>query len=217
MSSLVRQRVAAAFVAAIFLFGAVGYAVGTFDDRAPSAVDLGFVQDMITHHEQAVGMANIALETSDDPSIRTIASEVVLTQMREIGIFDATLQRWGRDRKPYDADVMDWMGMPMPRSEMPGYADEVELDALRAASGEEFEALFLNLLAAHHVAATQMAAFAADNARDGGVADLARVIERNQSVEIAEYAQLAERQGLPAIPGSPTLWEFAALARIART
>lgn len=217
MSSLDRQRIAAAFVAGIFLSGTVGYVVGTFDDRAPSAVDLGFVQDMITHHEQAVAMASIALETSDNPSIHTIASEVVLTQMREIGLFDATLQRWGRNRKPYDEEVMGWMGMPMPRSEMPGYADAIELEALRAATGEAFDALFLNMLSAHHVGGTQMAAFAADNARDPDVVDLAGVIERNQSVEIAEYAQAAERDGLPAIPGSPTLWELAELARIART
>ena len=217
MTSLDRQRVAAAFIAGIFLAGVFGYLVGTTDDRAPSAVDLGFVQDMITHHEQAVAMAGIALRTSESPSVRTIANEVVITQMREIGLFDATLQRWGRNRKSYDDEVMAWMGMPMPLEEMPGYADDIELAALQDATGADFDALFLSLLSAHHVGGTQMAAFAADNARDGRVADLAAVIERNQSVEIAEYAQAAEREGLPTIPGAPTLWELAELARVART
>lgn len=212
-----RLRVAAVVVATAFLAGAIGFVLGTADERVPSETDLGFAQDMITHHEQAVGMAQIALDQADSSTIRIFASEVIISQMREIGLLDSFLDRWGQLRKNRDEPVMAWMGMPMPLEEMPGYADEIELRALRETTGPEFDSLFLTLLAAHHVGGTQMAAFAADNARNGDVAALAEIIARNQSIEIAEYGETANRLMLPSIPGAPTFAEYAELARLAKT
>lgn len=204
-------------VAVAFLAGAVGFVLGTAGDRVPSETDLGFTQDMITHHEQAVAMARTALEQSESQSIRTFASEVMISQMREIGLLDSFLNRWGQTRKNPDDLVMEWMGMPMPIDDMPGYADPVELRALRETAGPDFDSLFLTMLAAHHVGGTQMAAFAADNARNDDLAELAEIIARNQSIEIAEYGMTAERLSLPAIPGAPTFAEFGELARLAKT
>ena len=204
-------------MAVAFLAGAIGFVLGTADERVPSETDLGFTQDMITHHEQAVAMAAIALDQADSSTIRIFASEVIISQMREIGLLDSFLNRWGRVRKDSDDIVMAWMGMPMPLEEMPGYADDIELRALRDATGPAFDSLFLTMLAAHHVGGTQMAAFAADNARSDDVTALAEIIARNQSIEIAEYGETARRLMLPSIPGAPTFEEYAELARLAKT
>lgn len=204
-------------VATAFLAGAIGFVLGTADERVPSGTDLGFVQDMIIHHEQAVAIAYTALDQSDSSAVRVFANEVIMSQMREIGLFDSFLNRWGRTRKSPDDTVMGWMGMPMPPDEMPGYADATQLRALRDTTGPEFDSLFLSTLAAHHVGGTQMAAFAAENARSDDVAALAALIARNQSIEIAEYGATADRLMLPAIPGAPSFAEYAELARVAKT
>jgi uncharacterized protein (DUF305 family) len=52
-------------------------------------------------------------------------------------------------------------------------------------------------MAAHHRGGVHMAEHAAVHADDPGVRDLASIMARNQAVEINEYRQVAEREGLP--------------------
>ena len=85
-----------------FLAGAVGYLVGDRESGPPtSAVDTGFLQDMIDHHEQAVTMASLANGSASNPVVRHLAREVLIEQRYEIGLMDGYLQaRAVADRSP---------------------------------------------------------------------------------------------------------------------
>lgn len=208
----VRGASAGVVVLVTGLAGVVGYVVGEADSRPPSQTDVGFAQDMIAHHGQAVQMAQLVDGRLGDSTVETVAREVVIFQQYENGVFDARLREWGQSRSS-DA-TMEWMGMEMPLEEMPGIASDAQMSMLRAAEGAELDQMFLTLLGAHHVGGVQMAAFAAENADDSGIAELAAVIARNQRLEINEFSLLMEKLGYREAPGSIPSDELAAIARL---
>ena len=180
-------RVIVLVTACAFLAGAAVYFV---ENRPVSSasVDAGFYRDMIFHHDQAVEMSLIELGAGEDPVVRRFAQEIVLFQRYEIGRMDEQLRQWGIGHHDDGDTAMAWMDAPVPVREMPGLATDEQMDALRAACGAEADELFLDLMAEHHRAGALMAEHAADHADDDGVRDLARVMARNQSIEINEFA-----------------------------
>jgi uncharacterized protein (DUF305 family) len=195
-----RGASAGVVVLSVGLAGVAGYAVGEADSRPPSQVDVGFAQDMISHHAQAVRMAQLVDGRLTSATVETVAREVVIFQQYETGIFDTRLREWGTNRG--GATTMEWMGIPMPLEEMPGIASEAQLAVLRDAQGEQLDEIFLTLLGAHHVGGVQMAAFAAENADDSAIAELAAVIARNQRLEINEFGFIMDSIGLSTPAGS---------------
>ncbi len=193
----------AAMVAALmFLAGAVGYFIGTRDTGTPGAdsVDAGFLQDMITHHEQAIQMSLIEIGAGVEPGVQTFAREIVLFQSYEIGLMDRQLNDWGYRRENRAPVAMEWMGMSVAPDAMPGLASEAEMGALRDLIGRDVDALFLKLMQDHHAGGVHMASYAAEHATDPFVQELAARMARNQRIEIGELEAARERAGLPAQP-----------------
>ena len=196
-----RQRVALV-VALLFLAGAAGYFIGARRDDPPAedSVDAGFLFDMITHHEQALDLAQLELGSGSVPSVNRHAREILQFQAYEIGLMERHLAEWGYrvDERPEQA--MAWMGDPVAVAEMPGLATGAELDALANAEGRDRDALFLALMADHHRGGVEMAEHAAEHADDEFVRRLAETVARNQRIEINELEQTREREGLDSSP-----------------
>jgi uncharacterized protein (DUF305 family) len=189
-------------VAIGFLGGAVGYVIGKGRPPSDDSVDVGFLQDMIDHHEQAVVMARSVLrkDTSGDdavdPIVRSIAEEIILIQEREIGLMDAQLSIWGKVRGDLDRNAMTWMGMSSSVAAMPGMQTEEALAALDAATGSEADRLFLTMMRDHHRGGVHMAQDAAKDAGSSRVRALAGRVARSQQSEIDEYTGILARLGL---------------------
>jgi uncharacterized protein (DUF305 family) len=186
-----------AILAAALVF--VGIAIGLVvaRDRPPGegSVDVGFLQDMLTHHDQALGVATLVVANGEDPTVRSYAREILVFQGYEIGVMTQMLDEWGHSRSGRSEQAMAWMDMPVPVEQMPGLLTDEQLDQLKAASGAELDALFLDLMADHHRGGLHMAEYSASNAGDEDVRELAARIARNQAGEINEYRALAERNG----------------------
>jgi uncharacterized protein (DUF305 family) len=56
--------------------------------------DKAFIDAMIPHHESAIEMAQVALEESDNPEIRTLAENIVEAQTREITQMEGWRKQW---------------------------------------------------------------------------------------------------------------------------
>jgi uncharacterized protein (DUF305 family) len=179
----------------------LGFAVATFvhRDRSPGegSVDVGFLQDMITHHEQAVEMAQSELANGSDPTVQSFAREILMFQAMEIGSMDRLLSDWGQGRGDPERTAMQWMDMSVPVARMPGMATKDQLAALQEAKGRAADTMFLELMARHHAGGIHMARYAAEHAGESTVRELAASMASNQAAEVNEFAQTAEQLKLP--------------------
>ena len=165
-------------------------------DRSPgeNSLEAGFARDMMVHHDQAVAMALIILDRTEDPTMRTIATDMALTQQHQIGQMYGWLNLWGLPATGSEP-AMTWMGHPT-TGLMPGMATPEELAHLERLSGEEADNAFLRLMSPHHQAALPMAEAALQGSAIPAVRDLARQIADAQRVEIANMeALLAKKTG----------------------
>ena len=178
----------------------VGVNIGRPDVPGDDSVDVGFLQDMIDHHDQGVAMAQLMLDSDAAPVVKGFAKEVVLLQRWDLGKMDAWLADWGKLRGDLDrTDVMGWMpGMPrsLTVAAMPGMASEEQLDQLEAATGPEKSRLFLTMMRDHHRGGLHMADYAATHAKTEKVHDLAELIAANQRKEVREYDLTRQQLGL---------------------
>lgn len=191
-------RVVALVVAVAFLAAAVTWTVGDRTRDPLNDVDVGFMQDMGYHHDQAVQMSLLLLAKDGVPSdLRHFAQEIIMDQRFEQGIFNAILDRFGYPAEPGD-EVMGWMGMePMPRDAMEGLATDDQMQQLRDAEGTDAEALWIALMTEHHLAGLHMADWAARHGQDATVRNLARAMVRGQRSEVIDIDRYRRREGLP--------------------
>ncbi|MFN8023844.1 MAG: DUF305 domain-containing protein [Acidimicrobiales bacterium] len=183
----------AALVAAVALLaGGIGWVVG--NNRAlpdPNATDIGFLQDMRYHHEQAVQMALLYLDDPDrDANLTTIAREIIVGQNIEIGRFIQLLRDYGESEVNETDLAMTWMDEPVALDRMPGMATEDDLIALSRAEGGDADELFVQLMTAHHQGGMHMAEWAATHAATDEVRTIATQMAKVQREEIDELARL---------------------------
>ncbi|HYF47053.1 MAG TPA: DUF305 domain-containing protein [Acidimicrobiales bacterium] len=189
-----------AVLVTISLMFLTGAAVFTWQQWAqeprPNDVDIGFADDMRTHHLQGVAMALAYLEDGADPTFRQMANEIVLVQAGENRLLNQYLQDW--EATDLDVDTaMAWMDAPVPQDAQPGMATDAELDRLDRATGEELDDLFSALMIEHHRGGVHMAEHAAAHGAEGDLTDLARAMAETQRSEVAEMNLRREALGLP--------------------
>ena len=184
-------------VALVFLAGAAVYAWQQWaHEPRPNDVDVGFADDMRSHHSQGVTMALAYLEDGTDPTLRQMADEIVRVQAGEVRLLGQDLHDWGDPDTDLDT-AMAWMGMaPVPQEEQPGMATDEELAELEAATGEELDDLFTRLMILHHRGGIHMAQYAVDHGHEADLTELARSMVTTQQSEIAEMNLRREDLGL---------------------
>jgi len=148
--------------------------------------DVMFVQEMLPHHQQAVEMADLALDPAHQasPAVMDLATRIKTAQSAEIISMNAWLVEWGAD--PIDGQMdhgnMDHNGM--------GMMSSADMTALAAATGAAFDRLWLEGMISHHEGALMMASHIAHRGADARVHDLSGAITKSQTAEIAEMRAL---------------------------
>lgn len=185
-------------VAVAFAFASGGFALGARSGR-PSAAEVGFLRDMIVHHEQAVEMSKIVIGSDLPAGAQSFVVEVISDQRYEIGLMETLLRRWNVSTEVPSGEAMAWMGDAVTVGAMPGMASDAELSALADATGSGAAEKWFQFMSVHHEGGLAMAEAAAGQVEDADVKALARRIARNQRIEISEYAAAAARLGV-AVP-----------------
>lgn len=169
----------------------------------PTAVDIGFNQEMILHHRQAVEMAALVVTNGVDPKVKELGFDMLKTQQDQIGRMSGWLEAWGEPLIP-TPPYMGWMGMAMvPTSgpdgrPMPGMASQNEMTRLRAADGDGADLLFLRLMLRHHQGGVPMMKYGAANSSFGPERALAASMVTTQQGEIdLLHEMIADRGGQP--------------------
>lgn len=156
-------------------------------DQSPEA---GFARDMSVHHAQAVQMAFIIRDQTDDPGIRTMAYDIINTQRAQIGMFSGWLQQWDLPQTSV-RPPMEWTdhghsdSMMQSYDQMPGMASDADMQRLEEASGVDAEILFLELMIEHHKGGVEMAEAVLPLSDRPEVRYLADTIVAGQQAEIA--------------------------------
>ena len=181
-------------------------------DPVLSTTEIGFAQDMATHHQQAMQMTQ-RLDPGADPGIVALARQIHDSQSVEIGM----LLGWLRlaDAPPTNRQPMSWITAdaagahhhPAPSAAsdpssglMPGMATMAELDALAAARGRDAEVLFLQLMYRHHLGGVAMAQAADAMLTGGPVKQAARDMMATQRQEAGLMSVLLAQHGGQPLP-----------------
>jgi uncharacterized protein (DUF305 family) len=181
-------------VGTALIAGMIGWLIAdTAAEPDANDVDVGFLQDMRDHHDQAIQMSLIYLTRPDTaPGLRTVARNVLVGQAVDSGRMIQLLRDLDAPEAADSEEAMAWMGMPTPRDQMPGMATEEQLQELGAANGADADQLFVELMSAHHQGGIHMAEFAATEAANEEVREMAASMADSQAEEIIELQRELE-------------------------
>jgi uncharacterized protein (DUF305 family) len=135
-----------------------------------TGADIKFMQGMIGHHAQAVEMVALVPSRTTSEDIRKLALRIDVSQKDEMGMMREWLQ--ARSQQIPDPRAHHMMGATL----MPGMLTAEEMERLAAATGAEFDRLFLEGMIKHHMGAITM------------VHDLFATAGAGQTPEIYSYA-----------------------------
>jgi uncharacterized protein (DUF305 family) len=176
----------------------IGSRTGTPRD---DSVEAGFARDMATHHAQAVDMAFLVRDTSSDRDLRTLASDIIVTQSTQRGMFMGWVQQWGLPQAS-SRPRMAWMPGHAHRAPtadgdvlMHGMASDAELRGLADATGVEAEIRFLQLMIRHHEGGIVMARALLGLSERRELVQMAKSIEEGQGAEIAQMRTMLVARG----------------------
>ena len=156
-------------------------AMGDMAEASGEAADIAFAQGMISHHQQAVEMSEIALDPARGASqgVVDLATRIKSAQDPEINTMRAMLAKWGA---PEEMD----MSQPHDMSSMEGMASPNDIEKLAKLNGTEFDVQWATLMKAHHEGAVTSATAVVKNGSDPEMRTLAEGMVTAQSSEITE-------------------------------
>ncbi len=112
--------------------------------------DIQFLRGMISHHAQAKEMSELAEDRTNNEAVLALADRIFLSQDDEIQMMQGWLEERGLEAPA--ADAHHDMGFEM----MPGMVSHEDMMAMEAASGPEFDRLYLEHMIEHHLGALEM-------------------------------------------------------------
>jgi uncharacterized protein (DUF305 family) len=155
--------------------------------------DAEFLQGMIAHHAQAVAMSVLMPRRSKSGPLNSLAERIIVSQKDEIKVMRQWLLDHGADAPDPLAHPQDHDHAMMPGMMMPGMLTAEEMARLAAATGAEFEGLFLTGMIKHHEGAITMVTtlfHTPGAAQDLAIYRMASDIEADQRAEIARMRAL---------------------------
>ena len=154
-----------------------------------SADDIAFSQLMIPHHDQAIEMAELALAGTSSPELLALAQQIKAAQDPEIAMMSQWLSDWDAPMMMADQGSGHDMGSMMSS----GMMSDADLSSLEAASGTDFDRMWLQMMIAHHEGAIVMANQVLAATANPTVRDLAQAIVDGQAAEIDTMRKLMAR------------------------
>ncbi|WP_191563207.1 DUF305 domain-containing protein [Janibacter melonis] len=147
--------------------------------------DVMFAQMMIPHHQQAVEMADLALDDSSGASakVQALAKDIKAAQGPEIQTMQGWLEQWGAEPA---SEGMGHGGM----DHGDGMMSKSEMTDLESASGEKFDQMWLTMMIKHHQGAVKMAKDVQSTTSNSEVKTMAADIIKAQNSEITTMKDL---------------------------
>ena len=155
--------------------------------------DTLFMQEMISHHAQALRMVAVVTNLLTDPQVKAIAGRIEAAQRPEIQAMARWLTARGQ-QVPLEA-TFPLTTPAATHLAMPGMASTQQLEALARARGLASDRTFLTVMITHHEGALTMALAQRKNGTDDRATELSDDIFVTQSAEIGHMRQMLTRLG----------------------
>lgn len=161
--------------------GHMGHGSSSSKNANYTGADIMFLQMMIPHHQQAIDISNLAMKSSQDAELIELAKIIARDQAAEIKQMKAWLT---------DAGASEDMGHSM--DGMGGMLNDDELAALSAATGKEFDVLWLKGMTEHHDGAIHMTQMIED-AQNADIKAFGTKVIKDQSEQIDQMKKMLAR------------------------
>jgi uncharacterized protein (DUF305 family) len=149
--------------------------------------DIQFLDMMMRHHSDGVKMARMGVDKAQDAGVKALAEKMAAGQQKDIEEMQAI--RDARFSINPKAEIMTVKGRKM-TSQMMMKTAEQDMKKLEAASGAEFDRVFLDVFMKHHRMALDMSKEETSKGRDTEAKKKAGEIISVQTKEIAEMKRL---------------------------
>ena len=146
-----------------------------------TGADVMFLQMMIPHHQQAIDISNLAMKVSKDAELLALAKKIAADQAAEITQMKAWLKDAGASEDPGHA--MDGMG---------GMLTDADLATLKAATGKDFDILWLKGMTGHHDGAVHMTMMIED-AQNADIKAFGETVVADQTAQIDQMKAMLAR------------------------
>lgn len=147
-------------------------------------IDAHFIEQMIPHHEDAITMAELALEKSQRPEIRQLAKNIIKSQKSENDQMKTWYKQWFGREVPSGEDVMNQHGMRGGGMHMGMMGSTADIERLQDA--QDFDKVFIEDMIPHHQMAVMMAQMLKSQTQRPEMQKLADDIIAAQTKEIDE-------------------------------
>jgi uncharacterized protein (DUF305 family) len=168
-----------------------------------SQADVDFMQGMIMHHSQAVEMTALIPSHTENKELRSLGARISSSQSDEIKFMRRWLAARGESVSMPAAETLGMDMSPQHMALMPGMLTAEQMEALRKATGAEFDRLFLIGMIQHHNGALTMVKDLFDTAGAGQDAELfnfATDADNSQRAEIKIMQNMLEKKSLQGKP-----------------
>jgi uncharacterized protein (DUF305 family) len=145
-----------------------------------------FVRGMIPHHQGAIDMAEIVLKFGKDAAIKTLATNIISAQKKEIAEMQAWLARNGNGKPANDAKEI------IEAYESVNHDMHVAMDVEITGDPDRD---FMQGMIPHHEGAVEMAKVLLRHGKSPELLKLAEDIIRSQTVEIVEMIAWLRKAG----------------------
>lgn len=177
-----------------------------------NAADVLFAQQMIPHHAQALAMTDLFIGRTLSPDLTALGDTIREAQGPEIETMTGWLFDWHqevpetvRDHENshggHDASSPAASGgasegagdqAAAENHDMAGMMTEAEMADLEAATGAEFESMWLEMMIRHHEGAVTMARAELEDGKFAAAKELAQEVIAGQQAEIDQMKALLE-------------------------
>jgi len=147
-------------------------------NAAAQPYDLQFLDTMVHHHQGAVDMAKMVDGKTDNAELKKFAAAIIADQNKEIAQMKEWREKWFAGKPA--AMNMEMSGMMDSMKMMMGD----EMKKLEAATGKNFDLLFVEMMIPHHDGAVVMSKEALTKAEHPEIKTLANQIIKAQEAEI---------------------------------
>ena len=157
--------------------------------------DLHYIDMTIMHHQQGIEMARLAEEKGQSARVKAFATKTAGDQQKDIEELRGHREHWYAGRPQMDHSQMMEHMKSMPMHKGMKMDPEADMAKLRAATGREFDRLFLDTMTMHHQMAIKMSKEAQQKAEHAEIKEFARKAVSKQTTEIAEMNRIKASLG----------------------